>query len=383
MGSNFVQNVPRYFEAYVNDCFSNVWASLIQYLGQNPAIALADYLSFMYDETTDYVGVNFFFKYTTTVEYGEEEMNTSFEFIYNYPTTQYDKSTETNRRMDKDKINLYMYISDDANVAYERVKELIDSNLPALVGVDIYDMSYHKMHKNIHVLHAVVITGYDEENGYFELFDKHLLSESNFDGKLPIEEINKARISDNLMKNPMIGDYNRPIRHFWMEIDVGETFKVTKERIYDILEESCQRMLGQKEILGQRCGLQRIDDFRKDLLLKKEIVMDERGIFLFRTYYFNAFKSIVRNRNRFKVFIEAAGHVLSDGSKIEILCILEESSKKWEICASLFLKIGISKQMKSMDNLDKQLTSIIEIESRLIEKLSASIKAGIKQERKK
>jgi hypothetical protein len=177
-----IHNVPRYFEPHIHDCFQNVLSSQLLFMGLNPKILLADYLSFLYDADNGYVGLNYLFKPNTSVEFTEEELNTSHALLYYPVPVHYTESKETVRnRFKNDRVNVAMYMENNPENAHSRLKELIDGHLPVVAAVDLYYMKYHRAYKKDHGLHYVVITGYDEKEGVFELFDKYKLSSSDFD----------------------------------------------------------------------------------------------------------------------------------------------------------------------------------------------------------
>lgn len=368
-------NVPRYFEPYVNDCFHNAYSAALLHMGLNPDIILADYLSFMYDCKNGYVGVNYFYRPNTTVEFTEDELNTSLEFVYLAPTTLYSQSTEKAADIRyKDRVNINMYIEDKPEVAYQRLKELLDNGMPVVAAVDLYYMNYHRAYGKEHGLHCVVFTGYDEEEGYFHLFDKYKLSSSDFDGILPIDEVNMGRRSDNPLPGVNVTQ-KRPVRNLWMEIGLDKDFKVTEEKMLNLLSESCQRMKGRKEVLGYTCGLDAIELFSKSLLEKKNEKLDDEKVYWYRVYLNGSLKNISRSRKRFSVFIKQIKSLLPE-QLITGLCVsLEESSKHWDICSSIALKLGIRKSLDMIDDLVSQLDIIRELESSIVERLEGYLQS--------
>jgi hypothetical protein len=372
MGRNTISDVPRYFEAHVNDCFATAYAAIILHMGFNPNIILADYLSFMYEDSTGYIGTNFMYRFNASVEFTEEELNTSHEFVYLPKTTYYNeqmKFEQANKY--KDRININMFINDDSNIAYQRMKEVLDSNKPLCAVVDLFYMPYHKAYQKEHGLHAVVVTGYDEENGTIELFDKYKLSDSDFDGSLTMNEVEMSRISEVPRENPVIGLYKRPIRNLWMEINIAKDFEITDEKLKNKIKDSCSIMLGQKEILGNKCGIERLHAFQNGLLMRKEEEFNEAVIQMFKAYYNVTLKRVSRSRSRFKVFIEEIGLKFFPAAiHSEVVSDLESSAKKWEICANIALKLGIAKKIILVDDMVKHLDTIIELETKIIDHLN-------------
>lgn len=362
-----IQGVPRYFAPHVGDCFAGAYGAVVKHMGLCPEIVLADYLCFMYDEQTEYIGINFLNRFSTSVEFTEEELNSSMEFAYLPPTAIYQEEKGPIEFPDyKDRIQIRMLIHDDANTAYRRTKERLDADQPVIAVVDLHEVSYHRAYNKEHGIHAVVLTGYDEEKQVYELFDKYKLSSSDFDGTLPMQEIMKARSAHCLQDNPITGPFSRPVRNLWMELQAGEEFRVTKDKIRAIIRKSSQRMKGLQLVHGQSCGLERLEAFRQGLMRKKERAFDELEVYRFRTYYNRAMKGLSRQRKRFQAFIQEVGAMIPADVSAELIKELEGSAMRWDICANLSLKLGIAKKPAILDELDAQLGLIHEAETKIV-----------------
>ena len=81
-------------------------------------------------------------------------------------------------------------------------------------------------------------------------------------------------------------------------------------------------------------------------------------------------RRIARTRTHFKHFLADAGCGLPEERVTEVITLLEESVKRWEIVANISLKLGISKKMNLIDDMQRHLSAIIEIETSIVEKLS-------------
>jgi hypothetical protein len=371
MKKQTVHGVPRYFEPHVNDCFGTAYGAVISHMGFNPNIILADYLSFMYEDSTQYIGTNFIYRYSDTVEFTEEELNTSHEFVYLPKTTVFNEQLKVEQANKyKDRININMFVTDDNDVAISRLKELIDAQKPFCAVVDLFYMPYHKAFQKEHGLHAIVVTGYDEEHGTVEFFDKYKLSDSDFDGILELEQMTTSRISDVPLVNPVVGVYKRPIRNLWMEVSIDKDFVISEEKVIEKINQSCRLMLGQRNVLGNECGLKRLEAFRDSLLKRKEEEFTEASVQMLKIYYNVVLKRVSRGRNRFKVFMQdVGGKLYSEEIIAEIIADLDASSKKWEIIANLALKLGISKKVILLDDMARHLDAIIELETKVVDHL--------------
>ncbi len=371
MPKHSISGVPRYFVPHVADCFQNAYGSVVSYMKLNPDLILADYLSFMFDSENGYIGINFLHKPSKSFLFTKDELNTSLEYACFPAVTCFgERIPENVFELSSDKIKISIYIEDDSQIAHERLKELIHCNIPVVVVVDLYHMRYHRAYQREHGAHAVIVTGYNEEEGYVELFDKYSLSNSDFDGKIPINEFKLARSSENFL-----GSFSKPIRHLWMEISKNPSFYYNDLRWKNIIEESCKRMLGEKDVLGFRCGLQVIDSFRRELLLKKQELPEDEVFPMYRYYYNPAFKILSRSRTRFGVFLRQLNLRLPSNFVEEVVFHLEDSARRWEVISNMSLRLAITKNLSSIDNLCKQLEEIRNSEGLATEKLLQCVKA--------
>ncbi|WP_182302333.1 BtrH N-terminal domain-containing protein [Cohnella cholangitidis] len=368
------EGVPRYFSPHAADCFNNVYGAALSHLGLNPDIVLADYMNLMYDEETRCIGINFLMRFSASNEFTEEELNSSMEFAYLPATSLFDRrGAESERfRRCKDRVHIRLLLTDDPETAHLRLKERIDAGKPHIVAVDLHEMSYHRAFGREHGLHAVVITGYDEEANVYELFDKYKHSSSDFDGTLPMEEVRRGRSGICRYDNPLTGPFAREVRNMWMEVDADPAFRVEPDKLRNVFRVSVRRMKGEETVLGQPCGLQRIARFREAVTeTGARSSSAEKEVYLFRHVYNRNLKQVSRQRKRFLVFAEAIGFMLP-ASLLEMLRErLEESAMRWDICANLALKYGISRKPDALEEMARQLFLIEGLEREIAEKLEA------------
>lgn len=363
MSKHSIDHVPRYFAPYTDNCFQNAYGALVSYMDLNPKLILADYLSFMYEAETGYIGTNFLFKTSRSFVYTEEQLNSSLEYVYFPAVTEFSKGMEgENKEPPSDQIKIAFYFEHDPKVAHSRMEELIDNGIPVIVLVDMYYMRYHRAYQKEHGAHAVIVTGYYQEEGYVELFDKYDLASCDFDGRFSIEDLILARNSEN-----WLGTFSKPIQNTWMEVTKSDQFFFNEKKSSSIIAESCRRMNGERDT---KYGLNRIKAFRRDLSAKMENHPDDETFSRFRTYFYGVFKALSRSRTRFCVFLNEIASTLPDKLAEEVVKLCEESAKMWDISSCLSLRIAATKNNSYIENLCRQLEYITDHESQAIEKLS-------------
>lgn len=370
MMKHFVEGVPRCSVPYSHDCLHNALASQLSYMGYNINIVQADYLSFMYSKENGCIGLNYLIDPSVVIVSNEEELNTSMEFIYLPLSKFYSSKNRVQPAVKHDEyLTIARYVNSYREEAYARTKELIDEGNPVIVAIDLYCMPYHKYCNARHALHFVVITGYDEKEGVFHVFDKNLVTASDFDGKLGIEEVMAARSSEYIVEDGKGGEYIRSLANIWVEAEAGENFKISDERLANILKESYKRMNGEKDVLGYKCGLDAIKLFRQSVTERKQESPDDRNLYLFRTYYNENFKLISRGRKRFREFIKELNGLVPADIIAATSEYLEQSAVHWDICANLCIKFGITRSVAMLDNMTKQLQLITELEQGITDNL--------------
>ena len=102
---------------------------------------------------------------------------------------------------------------------------------------------------------------------------------------------------------------------------------------------------------------------------KKNEKLDNEKVYWYRVYLNGSLKNISRSRKRFGVYIKEISSLLPEQLVTSLCVSLEESSKHWDICSSIALKLGIRKSLDMVDDLVSQLEIIREMENRIVEKL--------------
>jgi len=159
-------------------------------------------------------------------------------------------------------------------------------------------------------------------------------------------------------------------------VGIHNEFNIQDDSIIAVLEESCERMGSQKRVLGYPCGFEAMDALIQDLEDRKREKLGERNLYLFKTYYNETFKTIARSRKRFKVFINEINWLISTQLELEITKHLNESSKHWDICANLSLKLGITKKLSLLEDIIIQLKEIKLIEIKAVELINNVVEGG-------
>lgn len=205
-----IEDITRYFTPYTNDCFSNALGSLLLHYRKDPDLLTADYLGFLYDRESDHIGINYPFKQHSSFQFCREELNTSYPYLYFFEPVQDTEPALEDCCADTDKVVVKFHLSEDTAYVHQQLKNSIDQNIPAMIGIDLFYMPYHKYFGNRHTAHYVIVTGYDDEQEMYSLFDTHRTAGSNFQGELPYSVIREARSSCNPQFHKKLGAYERP-----------------------------------------------------------------------------------------------------------------------------------------------------------------------------
>lgn len=362
-----VADVPRYYEPYVCDCFTNGYGALLQHRKLDPALGLADYLNFMYDPQLQQIGINFLHGYSDTVMFSEEELNSSMPFAYLPPTSVYSEPVaELPPELTKDRFAIRQFVHDDPAVADAQLQDKLRQGEPVSVVVNLHHIHYHRAYGTQHGIHALVVTGYDAATDEYLLFDKYAMSSSDFDGRLSRQELLTARNSLCDMSNPLVGEQSREVRNLWMELvaDPALVFKEEQARI--LMTGSLRRMKGEEQVLGVRCGFPAFALFCSDLAAKVDQPFDERERFRFRFNYYNALKAVGRQRKRFLAFLTAADAAYGWNTLAKAGEWLTTAAQHWDIAANLSLKLGLTAKLPLLAELTARVELAQEVEQQFI-----------------
>jgi len=362
-----IANVPRYYEPYVCDCFTNAYGALLQHRKLDPAIGLADYLNFMYDPQIQQIGINFLHGYSDTVLFTEEELNSSMPFAYLPPTSVYDEAVaELPPGVTRDRVCIRQFVHDDPAVADARLQDKLRQGEPVSVVVNLHNIHYHRAYGTQHGIHALVVTGYDAAADEYLLFDKYAMSSSDFDGRLSKQELMTARNALCDMSNPLVGERARQVRHLWMELEADPELAFKEEQARVLMAGSLRRMKGEEQVLGVRCGFPALVLFCSDLAAKADQPFDERERFRFRFNYYNALKSVGRQRKRFLAFLAAADEAYGWNTLAQTRDWLTAAALHWDIAANLSLKLGLTAKLPLLAELTAQIGLAHKMEQQFI-----------------
>ncbi|WP_438432805.1 BtrH N-terminal domain-containing protein [Gorillibacterium sp. sgz500922] len=363
-----VAEVPRYYQPYVNDCFNNAYGALLAHKGIEPALALADYLSFMFDPDSERIGVNFLNRASASFYFTEEELNSSMSYGY-LPATSLYRDGDGGPALDERRFQIRMHTAAGPEIAHGRLKQRIDEGEPVIVVVNLFEMSYHRAYQRQHGVHAVVVTGYDEDRKTFSLFDKYAMSSSDFDGELPMEEVRAGRQTPSDTENPVDGRTVRPIEYLWMELHLHPDFRLEEGPAIRLVEGSCRRMRGEERVHGRICGFPAEAAFVGRLRERRSLPFDETERYRFRFYYNQALKTVARQRRRFSAFLEAAERHFGWPPQEETAEPLREAAMRWEIAANLALKLGLTGKTDLLEDMAEQLETARQAEEAAVVRL--------------
>lgn len=139
--------------------------------------------------------------------------------------------------------NIKIYSVIPARNAWNINKTILDNGDIYIAIVDVYYMFYRKEYKKNHGAHAVIVVGYNEREGWVEIFDCYGFY--NFNGKIPYEDYFLARNSQNVKNNNPYSGW--PIYNKWIEVSNTVQKLPEEECLYYNLKKSLAAMKETKE----------------------------------------------------------------------------------------------------------------------------------------
>jgi hypothetical protein len=155
-------------------------------------------------------------------------------------------------------INVEKKTADDADKAWNYVKELINRNIPVPIFVDMYYLDYMKIPKepwNHFGNHVIVLVGYDEKKG------EAYIADSSFEGMqaISLQSLAQAR---NSKFEPF------PPENAWFEINVPKTTKPLSKAAEMAIKETAKNMIHPSR---ENCGICGIRLLAEDIVNWPEI----------------------------------------------------------------------------------------------------------------
>jgi hypothetical protein len=160
-------------------------------------------------------------------------------------------------------ISIRVKQSKDYNAAFDRARQMIDSDNPVLVYVDMPHMDYLGMDENSHFGgHSVVLFGYDDEKACFYVSERD-------NAEYPIRTPNGS-ISDDYhlvsygqMKKAHSSNHRPfPANNKYLEFDLSGFQGVSKDNLIATVRATCDRMLNPPANLK---GVNGIAKFSKEI----------------------------------------------------------------------------------------------------------------------
>ncbi len=237
-------------------------------------------------------------------------------------------------------INVEKKTADDADEAWNYVKELINRNIPVPMFVDMYYLDYMQIPKepwNHFGNHVIVLVGYDEEKG------EAYIADSSFEGiqTISLKSLAQAR---NSKFEPF------PPENTWFEINVPKTTKPLSKATEMAIKETAKNMIHPSR---ENHGISGIRLLAEDIVNWSEITSsaEELKLALFLQYIDLEIAGTGGGnfRKMYSSFIKESARLLSN-RKLEIISHeIAISAGLWSETANLIREAGQITKIKGVN----------------------------------
>ncbi len=250
--------------------------------------------------------------------------------------------------------------------AWNTVKNIIDTGIPVILGVDVYYLRYQSCYKKNHGSHAVILCGYSDEDKTAYIIDWY--QPHFFKGSIDQEELNLARTSENPWDgNPFSG---LPIMNVWTELDpngwVPEPEHLLERTVsLTLYKYFYHDKTDDGEVYYGIAGLEKLTD-----IIEQHIgsATELKKMFLksLHTKLYMAMKS----KRLFRLYMgECQNHINMDILK-NVCALMNDLTAKWDVLLTSILKGSFVGNEQYIINTISKLKEIINMEYGLFELLT-------------
>jgi len=359
----------KYEKAYVSDCFCHCLANILMNSEMNiePDIILCDNISLFYDMQTHDIGINYPLKNNAPIYIDssyQKYIANSYGMITFHPVQYADNGKEYANDSRTDMIEIRRYISDDSQIAVNRIIHLLTDSKMIICAVDVYYLKYHKAHLKMHALHYIIITEINLKENWVKVIDEYHFTGSRYTGKIAFNDFIEARSSLNPYNESYEGISGVPIRNLWVEVQISPLFPANTDTILSIIRRSINSLGAICEKTFRCWGLKALKSLCEDLQNVEN--WDINHNFYFTHIFRSAIKNISKNRMRFSALLK-----LTEGRKdlAETIEYCEKSGEYWLKLSGVAYKYGVQRKPGTLANMVKILQDILLMEEKIHENL--------------
>lgn len=270
------------------------------------------------------------------------------------------------------KVLLHKECKSEALGVWIENKKKIDTGLPLIVFMDLFNLSYNPIFKNKeHGLHSVILAGYttgSEKPLILDWYQHHW----SYKPEMELEEYLEARKSDNpLGVNVASG---MPIHNAWVEINRegwdSEDYELLS-RTLDLTLDQYYGLSDNNEVLKGIDALKAIYEACTAYLRNT----DEKTEVFFRELYISTFM-LAKNKSLFKWYMDAASYEFANMGIKDASILLNDISTSWNTLLLLICKCSMAYSYELHKRIADLILECIHLEEKLYDCL-CSIKSKI------
>lgn len=364
---------------YVPDCLMNSLIPIIEKKNISTDVVYCDYYAFTYYRDTRSIGENYALPHNTAIYLREEyldSINDKYRYIEFMPIKLLTDHSVSICNSNKDRIQVYRFICNDNDLAWNVLKETIQQGEIFVCAVDIFYMPYHEYYKKKHAIHYIDIINYDDNNYTVEIEDLYQFTNSNYRGNISFAELENGRSSKNPVNEDMFGISGVEIRNLWVTVTVPNCFNECLDES-QIISGSLNKMTDNKRQANTYCGLEGMRQWIYDLETTKTVQKDV--VKMTQEYMYElrvACISLQKSRYRFRNLINSMTVVISPEIQFDLVNKIEYISKCWLCLSNLFYRYWAKPSETIFDRIIDNLYELLECDKELYQKLDAFMRTN-------
>lgn len=244
------------------------------------------------------------------------------------------------------------------------LKELLNIGEPVIISVDTYHLKSSIFYKERHVKHAIIISGY-KNNNFYMIDDSY-----QYSGELDeIELINASKIIENDEIEFRYAYLN--LENIRKHEDLGEHYNIINLNIKytdGLLSSQELKKLADYnnvDIDNLSVGINSVKEFLKKFQEDISIIVNNNSDFFYKLY--QSFMEVSVGRYRYSEFLRELS--IHGVGTIYLEEALKEISQDWQVVANMSLKCMIKKDFEVLNRIQNKLEKIIIKEEKFSEKI--------------
>jgi len=250
--------------------------------------------------------------------------------------------------------------------AWNIAKNIIDTGIPVILGVDVYYLHYQSYYKKNHGSHAVILCGYSDKDDTACIIDWY--QPHFFKGNIAREELILARSSENPWDgNPFSG---MPIMNAWTEVDPEGWVSKPEQLLESTISLTLSKYFysGKTDDEGLYYGIAGMEKLTE--IIEYNIGSSTEQIRLFLKDLHTKLYMAMKGKRLFRFYMGECHKQINIDTLKDVCVLMNDLTVKWDILLTSILKGSLVGNGQYLIKIISNIKEIINMESGLFELLT-------------